>query len=315
MRPNPDVGRPVAGNDADHPERDPLPDTLHRQRRTDAQAVLIGELLGDHRAGLGRFAQQATASIRRRSCRRSSAAGIDAEDRDRRRQELAGFEVGAEIGPPLQGGRGDEDPGRLVDGVHRLGAEPGFAKRCHPQAGPADVVADAALDGRLDPGVGGEPGKQDGDTERDPQCGQGSAQGPRPEAAQCQPGQRHGRGLQSELGEPGDQRRRIVGFAPTELDRLADLAVDEDQDAIGVRRSLRIVGHEDDRLPALDARAPERVEDLGPGRVVEVAGRLVREAGGRAASPARGPRQRAAAPRPRAGPACAAPCRSGRPAR
>ena len=53
--------------------------------------------------------------------------------------------------------------------------------------------------------------------------------------------------------------------------------VADDEDAVGVGRRLRIVGDEDDRLAALDARAPQRIEDLGAGRVVEVAGRLVGE--------------------------------------
>ena len=39
-------------------------------------------------------------------------------------------------------------------------------------------------------------------------------------------------------------------------------AVADDEDAVGVGRRLRVVGDEDDRLAALDARAPERVEDL-----------------------------------------------------
>ena len=74
----------------------------------------------------------------------------------------------------------------------------------------------------------------------------------------------------------------VVRVAPAELDRLADPAVADDEDPVGVGRRLRVVGDEDDRLAALDARAPERVEDLGAGRVVEVAGRLVGEQEGRA---------------------------------
>ena len=69
--------------------------------------------------------------------------------------------------------------------------------------------------------------------------------------------------------------------APAELDRVADPPVADDEDAVGVGGRLRIVGDEDDRLAALDARAPERIEDLGAGRVVEVAGRLVGEQEGR----------------------------------
>ena len=65
--------------------------------------------------------------------------------------------------------------------------------------------------------------------------------------------------------------------APAEVDLVADPAVGDDEDPVGVGRGLRVVGDEDDGLVALDARSPERVEDLGAGRVVEVAGRLVGE--------------------------------------
>ena len=69
--------------------------------------------------------------------------------------------------------------------------------------------------------------------------------------------------------------------APAEVDLVADPPVGDDEDAIGVGGGLGIVGDEDDRLVALDARPPERVEDLRAGRVVEVAGRLVGEEEGR----------------------------------
>src|SRR5207249_3438725 len=62
-----------------------------------------------------------------------------------------------------------------------------------------------------------------------------------------------------------------------ERDLFEDLPVSDDADAIGVCGRLRVVGDEDDRLAPLHATAPEGVEDLGPGRVVEVAGGLVRE--------------------------------------
>ena len=65
--------------------------------------------------------------------------------------------------------------------------------------------------------------------------------------------------------------------APAQDDLVADPAVADHENPIGVRGGLRVVGHEDDRLVALDARPPERLEDLGAGRVVEVAGRLVGE--------------------------------------
>ena len=68
----------------------------------------------------------------------------------------------------------------------------------------------------------------------------------------------------------------MVG-APAELDRVEDAAVADDQHAVGVGGRLRVVGDEDDRLAPLLAGPPQRVEDLGAGRVVEVAGRLVGE--------------------------------------
>ena len=58
---------------------------------------------------------------------------------------------------------------------------------------------------------------------------------------------------------------------------VADPAVADDEDAVRIGGRLRVVGDEDDRLVPLLAGAPERVEDLGAGRVVEVAGRLVGE--------------------------------------
>ena len=60
-----------------------------------------------------------------------------------------------------------------------------------------------------------------------------------------------------------------------------DRAVAEDEDPVGVGGGLGVVGDEDDRLAALGARAPEHVQDLGAGRVVQVAGRLVGEQEGR----------------------------------
>ena len=64
---------------------------------------------------------------------------------------------------------------------------------------------------------------------------------------------------------------------PAELDGLADLPVTDHQDPIGVGRRLGVVGDKHDRLAALNAGTLERVEDLGAGRVVEVAGRFVGE--------------------------------------
>src|SRR6185369_4832972 len=95
---------------------------------------------------------------------------------------------------------------------------------------------------------------------------------------------------ESQLGEPADQRRGVVVLAPAQDDLVADPAIGDDEDAVGVGRGLRIVGDEHDRLVALDAGPPERVEDLRAGRVVEVAGRLVGEEQGRASDEGAGDR-------------------------
>ena len=59
------------------------------------------------------------------------------------------------------------------------------------------------------------------------------------------------------------RRGGVVVGAPAELDRVADPAVADDEHPVGVGGRLRVVGDEDDRLAALVAGAPERVEDLG----------------------------------------------------
>ena len=80
---------------------------------------------------------------------------------------------------------------------------------------------------------------------------------------------------QAELGEPSDERAGLVVVAPAESDLVEDRPVAHDEHAIGVGRGPCVVSHEHDRLPQPVARVPQQVEDLGAGRVVEVAGRLV----------------------------------------
>src|SRR3954452_21036441 len=86
---------------------------------------------------------------------------------------------------------------------------------------------------------------------------------------------------ESELLEPRDQRSRRVVRPAAEPDLVTDPPIADHEHAVGIRRCLRVVRHEDDRLVTLDTRAPQRVEDLATGRVVEVARRLVREQDGR----------------------------------
>src|SRR4051794_21737889 len=84
-------------------------------------------------------------------------------------------------------------------------------------------------------------------------------------------------GSEPEPRESADERRRVVIGPPAGDDLVPDPAVADHEDAVGVGRGLGIVGDEDDRLVALDAGAPECLEDLRARGVVEVAGRLVRE--------------------------------------
>ena len=176
-------------------------------------------------------------------------------------------------------------PGVAAIASTRLGRQAGLAERGDAQVGPADQRGDGPLDGGVDAGVGGQPGEQDGDAERDAGHRQERAQWPRPKAA---PGERveaaslRGRRYRPSWASRAMSARRVVVGAAAELDRVADPAVADDEDAVGVGRGLGVVGDEDDRLAALVARPPERVEDLAAGRVVEVAGRLVGEEEGRA---------------------------------
>src|SRR3954467_3883570 len=79
-------------------------------------------------------------------------------------------------------------------------------------------------------------------------------------------------------------RRRVEALHPGE-DRLSrwvvevvdDLPVGEEECAVGVRRTHRVVGDDDDRLVVLVHTAPQEVEDLAAGSRVEVAGRLIGE--------------------------------------
>ena len=154
---------------------------------------------------------------------------------------------------------------------------PGLAERRDAQVGPADEVADRAATEASTPALVARPANRTATPSATPSALRSARSGRARRLRQARRVRDMADGLQPELGEPGDQRRRVVRLAPAELDRLADPAVADDEDAVGVGRRLRVVGDEHDRLAALDARAPQRVEDLGAGRVVEVAGRLVGE--------------------------------------
>ena len=84
------VERPVAGQDGDDPEGDPVASALHGQRGAQRQAVLLGELLGDHRAGLARLAQH-RAGDQVEVVELGLGRRVDTQDRDRRWECLPGL--------------------------------------------------------------------------------------------------------------------------------------------------------------------------------------------------------------------------------
>src|SRR5664280_2780608 len=83
--------------------------------------------------------------------------------------------------------------------------------------------------------------------------------------------------LETQAGEPRDQRSGSVVLATAQPDLVADRPVVQDVDAVRVGRRLRVVRDENHGLAPLVARAPEAVQDLRPRGEVQVPGRLVRE--------------------------------------
>ncbi len=272
----------VIGEDPDDPQVDGSIDALEADARADAQLVLAGERGGDDRAvfAAGIRAEQ-SAIGQRQVVDAGFSRRVDADDRDRSRQGTRPERVGAEVGPADEGRGGHVDAGDRADGRERVPAQAGLAERCHREVGATEGRRDGSIDGRVDPGGRRQAGRQHRDPEGDPDRGQDR---PQRAGAQPAPGQlmdaAHRRS-EPELGESRDERRRVVIGSPPQLDGVADPPVTDDEHTVGVGGRLRIVGHQDDRLVPLLARPPERVEDLGPGRVVEVAGRLVGEEEGR----------------------------------
>ena len=76
-----------------------------------ARPSSLGELLGDQRARLARLSQHRTGD-EMEVVELRLGDGIDAEDRDRRRQRLARTRVRSEIGAPLERRRDDLDARR-----------------------------------------------------------------------------------------------------------------------------------------------------------------------------------------------------------
>src|ERR1035437_591091 len=138
----------------------------------------------------------------------------------------------------------------------------------------ADFVGGGPVHGRVHGRSRGQRGEQDGHAEGDTGCGEEAPQWPGTETS---PGERREapHRLQAQLGESRNERPRVSVRAATELDLVADAAVADDQDAVGVGGGARVVGHEHDRLAHHVTGAPQLVEDLAPGRIVEIARRFV----------------------------------------
>ena len=105
----------------------------------------------------------------------------------------------------------------------------------------------------------------------------------------------------------GDPGHRVTSDSASSTSAAVDgpcvrtmRAVGEEHDAVGDRRRRGVVGDHHRRLAVVVHRAAEQLEHLGAGAGVEVAGGLVGEHHGRAATASRGRWPRAAAGRPRA---------------
>ena len=77
------------------------------------------------------------------------------------------------------------------------------------------------------------------------------------------------------VGHPGHHLEDLLAVGVAHL--VDDLAVGEEDDAVGVRRGDRVVGDHHDRLAVVVDAAPQQLEHLRAGAGVEVAGRLVGE--------------------------------------
>ena len=271
--------RPVTGDDPDDPVRDVVAETADREGRSDREAVLGSQPAADEGRPAGRVRQWVArgeddvvdARVERR---------IDAEDRHGRRQSgrWVRLDRRRQVGAAFERRSSDGDTGRARDGRHGRVGQAGLAEGRDAQVGPADHVADRAADRCVDTRVGGHAGEKDCDAEGDTERAEAGTQRMGAQAAEGEPIQGH----RTAAYRPSLARRAMSGAASCNSRRPSSIVsrmrpVADDVDAVGIGRRLRIVGHEDDRLAAPDARAPQRVEDLGAGRVVEVAGRLVRE--------------------------------------
>src|SRR5438309_4261557 len=82
--------------------------------------------------------------------------------------------------------------------------------------------------------------------------------------------------LETELRQARDKRSGTVVLAPAKLDLVDEPAITHRQDAGGIRRGLRRVGHQNRGLARAGAGGPDQVEHFPAGGEVEIAGRLIR---------------------------------------
>ena len=209
---------------------------------------------------------------------------VDADDRDRRRQGVAGrAEVGERVRPSLED-RGDgrrDARGRRDRRRPSPARAPAPRRRATRRSARPRTSRDAALDGRVEGGV----------ERRGPPRGRPSRGRSRSTVRTVRSGRarrlRRASAFAARTAQrPSAARRTMSGPAAWSSRRPRTISsrmrpVAQDEDPVGVRRRLRVVGDEHDGLAALGAEAPEHVEDLRAGRVVEVAGRLVGEEEGR----------------------------------
>ena len=181
--------------------------------------------------------------------------------------------------------RSETDAAATTPGSERMActdprAESLVGERAEADVRAAEQVGGGALEGLLRRGADDDRCGHRRHPERDAEHGQRGAQRA---GEQASPGERREghRSLQAESGEAPDERLRLVVAAATEGDLVADLAIADDEDAVGVRGCPRVVRHEHDRLAEPIGRVPQQVEDLGASREVEVAGRLIGQEDGR----------------------------------
>jgi hypothetical protein len=267
--------RPVARDDADDAELLRVTRGLDGQLAVDRVAIVFGEPLRDHRVRL--------VTTKERRARDDVQVvdigihdGIDAEHRDRRGHRVRRIDRRAQVGPLFDDWRGYPNAQGVSDRAHGVRRETSLLEGRNAEVGVADEVLDRPVDRVVDAGVDGEGREQHRDAESDPDDREDR---PEPPHRNAPPRERRQPPHVSEpqLGEPADERAGVVAVAAAQLDLFEDSAVLDHQNAVGVRRGLRVVGDEDDGLTAFDARPPQRVEDAAAGGVVEVAGGLVGE--------------------------------------